>query len=86
MIKNDLHSSWLRTEEVFAQSACEVILDEAPYHKAVISGEKGRFPAGKGCRTLVQTGTAAEPSDASDQIRTDALCAHQSRSFRPEPK
>ena len=40
----------------------------------------------KGCRTLVQTGTAAEPSDASDQIRTDALCAHPSRRFRPEPK
>ena len=40
----------------------------------------------KGCRTLVQTRTAAEPSDASDQIRTDALCAHQSRRFRPEPK
>ena len=38
----------------------------------------------KACRTLVQTGTAAEPCDASDQIRTDALCAHFMRRFRPE--
>ena len=28
------------------------------------------------CRTLVHTGTSAEPSDVPDQIRTDALCAH----------
>ena len=30
----------------------------------------------KACRTLCQTGTSAEPSDASEQMTTDALPAH----------
>ena len=46
--------------------------------------EGRRSNTSKACRTLVQTGTAAEPCDASDQIRTDALCAHFMRRFRPE--